>query len=232
MSEWWTYTLSDFLMFSPQVYYRLFELHNRALWPAQLLTVAFGVAIPYVLLQRQDGWDRPIYAILGALWILLAWVFFWERYATINWAAAYVAPFIALEGLLLIGVGAFGRQPDFLSIPDASALASLGVFAGALVLYPLLAPILGRSWLSAEIFGIAPDPTSVATLALLALAKGRIRWVAMIIPTLWCAVSATTLWTMGAGDFFIPVAGALAAFGIAAARQRWAMRWSKFDIIK
>jgi hypothetical protein len=30
MSEWWTYTLSDFLLFSPRVYYRLFELHNRA----------------------------------------------------------------------------------------------------------------------------------------------------------------------------------------------------------
>ena len=33
MSEWWTYTLSDFLLFSPRTYYRLFELHHRALWP-------------------------------------------------------------------------------------------------------------------------------------------------------------------------------------------------------
>ena len=28
MSEWWTYRLSDFLMFSPRTYHRLFELHN------------------------------------------------------------------------------------------------------------------------------------------------------------------------------------------------------------
>lgn len=50
MFEWWTYTLSDFLMFSPQVYYRLFELYNRALWPTQLLTVGAGVAILYLLI--------------------------------------------------------------------------------------------------------------------------------------------------------------------------------------
>ena len=84
MSEWWTYTLSDFLMFSPQVYHRLFELHNRALWPAQLLTAGFGFAILYLLLGRQDGWNRPIWTLLGALWIWLAWAFFWD--ATLhNW---------------------------------------------------------------------------------------------------------------------------------------------------
>ena len=28
MSEWWTYRLSNFLLFSPRTYYRLFELYN------------------------------------------------------------------------------------------------------------------------------------------------------------------------------------------------------------
>ena len=215
MSEWWTYTLSDFLMFSPQVYYRLFELHNRALWPAQLLTILVGFAILYLLLRRQGGGDRLIAAMLGALWIWLAWAFFWERYPTINWAAAYVAPFIALEGLLLIGLGAMGGRPIFISSRAPSALTGLGLFAFALTCYPFLAPIMGRPWLSGELFGIAPDPTALATLALLALAEGRTRWLAMLIPALWCVLSAVTLWTMGAGDFFLPIAWALAAIGIA-----------------
>ena len=30
MSEWWTYRLSDFLMFSGATWYRLLELHNAA----------------------------------------------------------------------------------------------------------------------------------------------------------------------------------------------------------
>ena len=45
MSEWWTYSLSDFLLFSPRTYYRLFELYNAAIWPAQIGARASGVAI-------------------------------------------------------------------------------------------------------------------------------------------------------------------------------------------
>ena len=29
MSEWWTYHLRDFLLFTPRTYYRLFELADR-----------------------------------------------------------------------------------------------------------------------------------------------------------------------------------------------------------
>jgi hypothetical protein len=39
MPEWWTYTLSDFLLFSPRAYYRLIERHNAAVWPWQLGSV-------------------------------------------------------------------------------------------------------------------------------------------------------------------------------------------------
>ena len=43
MSEWWTYRAEDFLLFSPRVYWRMFELHNAALWPLHVLTLAAGL---------------------------------------------------------------------------------------------------------------------------------------------------------------------------------------------
>ena len=43
MSEWWTYRLSDFLMFSPRTYHRLFELTNAEIWPLQIVTLAAGL---------------------------------------------------------------------------------------------------------------------------------------------------------------------------------------------
>ena len=59
MSEWWTYRLSDLLLFSPQTYYRLFELYNAAIWPAQVLAIALGLAVvalgrphPLILIRR------------------------------------------------------------------------------------------------------------------------------------------------------------------------------------
>ena len=91
------------------------------------------------------------------------------------------------------------------------------LLAGALIGYPLLAPLMGRPWFAAEIFGIAPDPTAVGTLAVLALADGRMRWLLLLVPCLWCAISGATLWTMGAGGFFVPPLSALIAVGSALA---------------
>src|SRR5262245_6330489 len=45
MSEWWTYRPEDFLLFSPRVYWRMFELHNAALWPLQVPVLAAGLVI-------------------------------------------------------------------------------------------------------------------------------------------------------------------------------------------
>lgn len=45
MSDWATYTLADFLMFSPRVYFRLVERYNQGLWPLQLIFVAGALAI-------------------------------------------------------------------------------------------------------------------------------------------------------------------------------------------
>lgn len=229
MSEWWTYELSDFLLFSPRVYYRMLELHNRALWPAQLLTSALGVAILSILLlrpARARGIPARLIpallipALLGALWIWIAWAFFWERYATINWASAYVAPAFALQGLFLIWSGTSRGGLVFARAGAVRDLAGIGLFALALAAYPLIAPLSGRPWAAAEMFGIAPDPTAIATLAVLALAQGRMRWPLMIIPCLWCAATGATLWAMESGEFFVAPLGALAAVGIAVLRRR------------
>jgi len=218
MSEWWTYTLSDFLLFSPRVYYRLLELHNRALWPAHLLTAAIGLAILLMLLRPVRGRERGIPALLGALWLWIAWSFVFERYATINWAALYVVPAFILQGLLLLGMAARGGLA-FAVVRTGRDAAGIGLFALALAGYPLLAAAMGRPWAAAELFGIAPDPTAVATLAALALAHGRRRWWLMIVPLLWCAVTGATIWAMEAGDFFVAPAAALAAVAMASCRS-------------
>jgi hypothetical protein len=87
MSEWWTYTATDFLLFSPRVYYRLFELQNRSLWPVAIVSLVCGVAIFGCCCGQSPSAIALIPAILGALWIWIAWAF-WERYASINWASS------------------------------------------------------------------------------------------------------------------------------------------------
>ena len=52
MSEWWSYRLSSFLLFSPRTYFRLHELYNLDVWPAQLAGFGLGVVLLAVLVRR------------------------------------------------------------------------------------------------------------------------------------------------------------------------------------
>jgi hypothetical protein len=195
MSEWWTYRPENFLLFSPRVYWRMFELHNAALWPLQALTLAAGLVIILLVAWRPRSAAPWLALLLAILWTFVGWSFLWNRYADINWAAAYIAPAFAVEGVLLLVCGPLLHGLAF----DRRGLAGgIGYFilAFALAGAPLLAPLQGRGWASSEVFGIAPDPTAIATLGLLLLARGRLLPLLLPIPVLWCLVSGMTLQTM------------------------------------
>ncbi|MEZ5787723.1 MAG: DUF6064 family protein [Xanthobacteraceae bacterium] len=206
MSEWWSYTLSDFLMFSPQTYYRLFELYNLAIWPWQLLAIALGLGV-LVLWLRGGSWHgRAIAVILAACWLWVAWAYLLVRFDPINWAARYFAAGFAIEAALLLWSGLV-RDRLRLQRQDwhAANAGGLALFAFALLAWPLIGLLVGRPLAQAEIFGVAPDPTAVATLGIL-LGAGRVRWELVIIPSVWCVISAATLWTLRSPDFFLPLA--------------------------
>lgn len=210
MSEWWTYELSDFLLFSHRVYVRLFELHNAALWPAQVATLLVGAGILYTMVRPGRLAERLVPLSLGALWLWIAWSFLGQRYATINWAASYVAPVFAVQGLALFALAAGpGLTLAGTELRSARTLGGPVLLALSLFAYPLLAPALGRPIAAAEVFGIAPDPTAVATLAVLAATRVWARWLLMIVPLLWSMLTGLTLWTMGAAEALVAPASAL-----------------------
>ena len=222
MSEWWTYRLSDFLMFAPRTYHRLFELHNAEVWPLQIVTIAAGLAALWLAWRGAGG--RVVAAVLAAAWLFVAWAYHFERYATINTAAPYYAVGFAVQALLLAwcAVRRDGLRFDLQHAPIR--WIGLALFAAGVVFYPLLAPLLGRAWIQAEIFGVAPDPTAVATIGALLPAKGRIAWL-LALPLLWCAITVLTLWTMEAPVAAVPasalVLGAEASRMVADELARW-----------
>ncbi|HET6223622.1 MAG TPA: DUF6064 family protein [Dongiaceae bacterium] len=216
MSEWWTYSLSDFLLFSPHTYYRLFELYNAAIWPAQILALALAVAILVLLRAGGAGRDRVIAELLAAAWLWVAWAYLLERYDTINWAARYFAIGFAIEALLLIAAGLLLGRLRFQPAASVTSRLGLGLFLFALVLQPLIGPLVGRQWTQLEIFGVAPDPTVVGTLGLLLTAAGRAVWLLLVIPLHWCAISGLTLWTMASPDALVVPAAAMLVLFLAA----------------
>jgi hypothetical protein len=216
MSEWWTYRPEDFLLFSPRVYWRMFELHNAAFWPLHLATLAAGLAIILLVLRRPPGRGPWVALILAALWAFIGWTFLWSRYAAINWAIVYVAPAFGLQALLLVIAAACGG----LALARKDAGARLGVLLMAIgVAYPLLPPLFERPWRSAEVFGIAPDPTAIATLGVLLTASGRFAPLMSAIPLLWLLLSGLTLQTMGDPQAWLPLLTAGTAVAVLVLRR-------------
>jgi hypothetical protein len=222
MPEWWTYSLSDFLLFSPRTYYRLIERHNLALWPAQLLALTLDITIGGLLCRSTRGRSRAVAAILAALWAWVGWTFVADRYATINWAASGFAWLFGAEVLLLGWLGVAAGNLRFGWRSDAGGLLGIALFTGSVALYPLLAPALGRGWAQSELFGIAPDPTVLGTLGLLLLATGspRSRRTLLAAPLVWCLLSGATLWAMGSPEAWILLPAAVLVPALSVARGR------------
>ena len=220
MSEWWTYRLTSFLLFSPSTYYRMFERYNLAIWPAQLAGVSIGLAIVALLIGKRGHHERIIAGLLAACWMWIALAFHYQRYAQINWAATWFALAFASEALLLIVVGVLAGRLHLQLARSGVHWIATSIVAMSILGYPLLAPITGRPWTTAEIFGVAADPTAIASVAVLALVRGRIRWPLLVVPVIWCAIAAATLWAMDAPEAWVLLAAGLLALWPAVAGTR------------
>lgn len=212
MAEWGSYSLEDFLLFSPRVYWRMFALHNEALWPLHLAALLTGLAVVWWTARPRPWSGRLVAVALALVWAWVAWSFLWSRYATINWAAPWLAAGFALQALLLLGLGALGSGVPRGARPPTPRAIGWALLLYGLLLHPVTGMIAGHPPAAAELFGIAPDPTAIATLGLAVLMTGAATACAvMALPLAWCAVSWATLHTMGGPEGAIPATAAVLA---------------------
>lgn len=210
MAYFLTYTLADLLMFSATTYQRQIEIYNDAIWPAQIAGLAIAGLILWRLRKPGRASDRAIAGLLGLCWLWVGLVFHLQRHSAINWAAElYGWAFLFQAGaLVLLGaLGLFRLRP----LSGWSDRAAFCLFLLAVIGVPLVQNLAGRGITEIEYFGVLPDPTAAATLALLALGHGRGRWLLAVIPVLWCLVAGLTAWGLGLWSGLVgPGAGVLA----------------------
>jgi hypothetical protein len=219
MPDWLTYTPESFLMFSERTYRRLFELHNTTLWPLHAVAAIAGIIIAILLFRGGRGSARTVSALLAAAWLAVACGWFEWRFSTIHTGGRMMAAAFALEAVALLWFGVVRHRVEPERPAGVAGWIAFAILVFGALMNPLLGRALGRPWTQTELFGLAPDPTVLATLGVLILAQ-RARWFLWIIPVGWCLFSGLTLWAMHTPDAWLPPAIAIAGVALVIARQR------------
>jgi hypothetical protein len=202
MPDWLTYRLSDFLLFSARTYYRMFELYHRDIWPMQVVSLSVAAVI-FVALVRSSNRDRFVSFTLAAAWLWVGVAFHMRRYATINWAATYFGVLFVAQAVVLVVVAVRrGATSGHSSVAGGRAAAA---FLAAVALPPVVGALTERSWQQVELFGLTPDATAIATIALFAFTLGSGRLL-LVVPLIWCTIGAATLWALGSAEAWLSLA--------------------------
>ena len=193
-----SYRFSDFILFSENAYYRQFEFYNQAIWPLHLVALVFAFIILYALYIKTDKkpeWAGRVLAILlVASWLWVAVAFLYLRFYQIHVVANWYAFGFVLQAGLLLWYGVIKNRlllhvkSHFMKITGSALLLM------SFIIYPFIALLSGRYWQQFEMFALAPDPTAIATFAILLFYK--VPWVLFVIPVIWLVLSGMTLLSM------------------------------------
>ncbi|MFP3921236.1 MAG: DUF6064 family protein [Dichotomicrobium sp.] len=180
------------LPFTSEQFFAVFAAYNAAIWPAQIIAYALGVAAVISLLVR---WKHAAAFALGVLAVLWAWngvAYHFYHFAVINIAAyLFSALFLAQAGLL--AAAAFPGERIRVEAPRVGyAVAAWALMLYALVIYELLGHLAGHGSLEGPLFGVAPCPTTIFTIAVLLLLRGNGVFALSIIPFAWAIVGTST----------------------------------------
>ncbi len=200
-----------FIPFSRDVFLRLFEIYNAAIWPAQIAAYALCVLALLLALKPFKGSSRIVALLLAAAWLWNGVAFHMLHFATIIWAAWGFGFFFVIEGLLLLAAALRRTPPAFRFTGDAAGWTGLAMIAYAMVAYPLIGLLDGEPWPRLALVGVAPCPTTLFTFGILLLAERRAPLHLLVLPVLWSLIGGAAGWLIHIPqDLALPVAALLA----------------------
>lgn len=211
------------LPFTIEAFLKVFHDYNAAIWPAQILAVTIALVILAALFVRWDGSRRVMMAALGVLWAFTGIGYHLMFFARINPLAPVFAGFFVGQAVLFVMAAI---RPGDLRLSAALTLQrvlGLAAIVYAMAVYPVLGIWAGHGGMAGPMFGVAPCPTTIFTLGMLTMTRGRwVVWLS-IIPILWSLVGLAAALQLGIPeDLGLPVAGAvlIAVLAATALRER------------
>ena len=194
-ADWLSYSLQDFLMFSPEVFLRLYVRLNQDIWPGQAVFLLVALTVPWLLTRRKQSLRRGGIALVALTWISCGFGFLWHYYGEINWPAVWFGGFFVAQGLLMASVALVSTIS---AIPDGrkgTVWLVVGWLSAALFL-PWLTVLQSGQVQALAFVGLFPGTTVAAGSLALVLVPRPWRWPLLLLPLAWALFSAATYWTL------------------------------------
>ncbi|MDZ4840639.1 MAG: DUF6064 family protein [Hyphomicrobium aestuarii] len=194
--------------FTIEQFLGVFVVYNAAIWPAQIVAYGLGfVAIAALWLESPLA-NRVILSILAFMWAWNGIGYHFLFFSSINPAAQVFAAFFLLQALLLVASAVAAQNISFHMGRNLRSISGAAFIIYAMLIYPILGIWAGHGLMAGPMFGVAPCPTTIFTIGILLLARGRwVVWLS-VIPFLWSLIGLAAALQLGIPeDLAMPIGG-------------------------
>lgn len=196
------------LPFTVEQFLNVFADYNQAIWPAQIVAYALGIAAVVATFTRSRHTGRVISGILALFWIWVGIAYFILHFRQINPPATVFGVLFVLQGLFFTIFGLFGSRLSFKASLGARGIIGSLCILYSMIIYPLLGYAFGHVYPHAPVFGVAPCPLLIFTFGLLLWTATRFPWYLLIIPAIWALLGLSAAMSLGIReDFGLPISG-------------------------
>lgn len=196
------------LPFTQAQFLGVFAAYNGAIWPAQIVFYALGIAFVIFTLARRPPGGRLASLFLALMWAWMGIGYHLLFFRAINPPALVFGVLFLLQaaGFAVHALARGGLPPRF--SPGARGVAGLVLIGYALVVYPLIGALLGHGYPACPLFGVAPCPSAIFTFGALLWSERKVPLYLIVMPFLWALLSTSAAVTLGIGeDIGLLVAG-------------------------
>jgi hypothetical protein len=196
------------LPFTAGDFFAVFGRYNETVWPLQAVLIALAAVALLGVVRGGIRGRRLTFAILGFLWLWMAFVYHAAFFAAINPAAWLFAALFAAGGVTFgwavrAAAAGGGRSRG----PRAGAGWLLVAYA--LAGYPAIAFLAGQRYPQVPTFGL-PCPTTIFTLGVLLLLAAPPRRL-FVVPLIWAAIGTSAALRLGVPEDYGLIVAALVA---------------------